>query len=104
MFTMYYFYVKILARKERDENNLTNDEKYVIFENILNISARIYYLDCLNNILSNKQSGNMYSIFVTDVINYNNFILGIDKEIKFHESKQIQLVFDEKKVLSEKNK
>lgn len=86
----------------KEKNNLTNDEKYVIFENILNISARIYYLDCLNNILSNKQSGNMYSIFVTDVINYNNFILGIDKEIKFHESKQIQLVFDEKKVLSEK--
>ena len=29
--------------------NLTLDEKYVVLENILNISSKVYYLNCLNS-------------------------------------------------------
>lgn len=101
----------LLLRREKliniiikENDKLMDDEKYIILENILNISSRIYYLNCLNNILSNKQINitNIYNNFVTDIINYNNFIAGIDEEIKFHEFKKNNFIFNEKKVLLEK--
>lgn len=87
-----------------EDNNLTEDEKYVVFDNILNISSRIYYLNCLDNILSNNQKNidDIYYNFVNDIVNYNNFIFEIDKKGEYNEFKQHKYNFDEKRILSEK--
>ncbi len=43
-----------------------------------------------------------YYNFVNDIVNYNNFIFGIDKKGEYNEFKQHKYNFDEKRILSEK--
>ena len=89
----YVFYSKedLIRRREKLVNlllkrsNLSISEKYVILDNILNISARLYYLSIVTSIKTQNSAvvRDIYRTFVSDITNYINFIEGLDFDFNF---------------------
>lgn len=89
----YVFYSKedLIKRREKlvnlllKKSNLSISEKYVILDNILNISARLYYLSIVTSIKTQNSAvvRDIYRTFVSDITNYINFIEGLDFDFNF---------------------
>ncbi len=86
------------------ENNLTQDEKYIVLENIINISAKIYYLSCINNIIEkdDEKYKKTQKNFINDITNFTNFINGINNDMFFTDFEKINYDFDCSGILSKK--
>lgn len=92
--------INILLR----DNNLTQDEKYILLENIMNISARIYYLSCINNVIDKNNQNYLENqgCFVNDITNFINFINGVNIDMTFNTFKETNYSFDVFDILSKK--
>lgn len=101
----------LLDRREKlinilinENSNLNNDEKYVVLENILNVSARLYYLSGLSNSIelqTDKINGN-YDMFVSDIINFVSFMKKIGLPLEFKDYKEMNDNFNIEEVLHRK--
>ena len=83
--------------------NLTLDEKYVVLENILNISSKVYYLNCLNSFSnSSKQVLQVnYQVLLNDSANFINFLRGQNIS-QFLDMQYFECEFSAEKILENK--
>lgn len=85
-------------------NSLSNDEKYVLLENILNISARLYYLSGLSNIVEKHDEiiDKNYQMLVNDITNFISFMMNLNIPFNFKDYENISSNFDVEMVLHNK--
>lgn len=108
----YYFDSEKELLKRRDtlincllsSNNLGQDDKYVLLENILNISAKLYYLSCVSNIMKSQpeELNNNYQVFVNDITNFVSFIKDLNIPFNFEEFKETINDFNTQEILHKK--
>ena len=103
-------YKELLDRRDRIINillrnkNLSNDEKYILLENLLNISSRLYYLSCLSNTIERQEDkiNQNYEMFVNDITNFISFIMQLGIPFNFKKYEEMKNNFDRDMVLHKK--
>lgn len=103
---------ELLIRREKiikiliNNKNLSNDEKYVLLDNLLNISVRLYYLSGLNNIIEEQTNiiNKNYEMLVCDIINFVSFILQLEIPLNFKEYENVRHSFNAQEVLQTKRR